>query len=673
METSAVAACAVRGNFIYLYYRSGQRPLTKPLFVLSPQSFSSSGSNTTYSAATSVPINPYTPSSLSQTNSYSQDDTTIIAPSKDDDERTIDATPDIGPTTAPSSGGDSALFIQVQNTYNSSPSLETLGLQASSISIAATSSFDSRTGIYRYDLLLAFSQPSLSSPLVFQMTAQSPATGNSQDSSISDSTWTPNTFTPPAMTPFGVATQFWLAASASSTPEGSSFYELYSTRESPVLHLSRYDVAKQIVTDVNANIPILADYPTMIKLTGITGFNGAIIGDSSTTATSTGIQFMDSTGSLSFVMTIQDTYDSTACYTSANGQIIKATQGTIETTTVDKSISSGVWSPRSSSNPLPSPILTCAALGNTLYAVVKGGSDGMPMVYTAEMNDWIWRSRQLYNFDNSGGGSGSVGVISTDHNKRSGLSAGSMVGIAVAVVVLGGVGFWWLMRRRRAARDLKGLNGGVEKITVRPPPPGTGGVMVPGQQTYPPAYTTGRAPPPPGSVSISPQLNYHQQVPSSAAGWTTAVYSPSTRAGEHIPMVASSFTTAPPAPLTHINNNMVYSSASSSIPSTPVYSPTTPIVGDKQELTSEDTTILPASSAVGHYQRPSTAMSHNSHQEGSSNTLLGATSQPAGTVRGDNRRQEMFSPALANAQLILQRSQSPPNQTYQELQQPYHR
>ncbi|KAG9062635.1 hypothetical protein KI688_004939 [Linnemannia hyalina] len=300
MESSAVAACAVRGNFIYLYYRSGQRPFTKPLFVLSPQSFSSSGSNTGSHAATSVPINPYAPSSLSQTNSYSRDDTTtIIAPSKNDDGRTLDTATDIGPTTAPSSGGNGALFIQVQNTYNSSPSLETLGLQASSISIAATSSFDSHTGIYRYDLLLAFSQLPPSSPLVFQMTAQSPATGNSQDSSISDSPWTLNTISQPAITPFGVATQFWLAASASSALEGSSFYQLYSTHDSPELRLSRYDAAKQNVTDVSGTILIRADLnPTMIKLTGITGFNGAIIGDSSTTATSTGIQFMDSTGPL---------------------------------------------------------------------------------------------------------------------------------------------------------------------------------------------------------------------------------------------------------------------------------------------------------------------------------------------------------------------------------------
>ncbi|KAF9151172.1 hypothetical protein BG015_007002, partial [Linnemannia schmuckeri] len=237
---------------------------------------------------------------------------------------------------------------------------------------------------------------------------------------------------------------------------------------------------------------------------------------------------------------------------------------------------------------------------------------------------------------------------------------------AVAIIVLGGVAFWFLRRRQRAAKDLKALNERVDKVTVRPPPPGTGAVPGQLQQGYSPAYAAG-PPPPPGSVSMSPQLNYHQQVPSSAAGWTTAVYPPSSRPGEHIPMVASSLTTAPPAPPNH--NNMMYSSAASSIPSTPVYSPT--IVGDKQELTSEDTTILPASSAVGHHQRPSTAMSHNSHQEGSSNALLGAASpSPA---RSDSRMQEMFSPALANAQLILQRSQSPPNQTYQELQQPYHR
>lgn len=661
-SSSAVAACAVRGNSIYLYYRPANGPSTQPLFILSPQPpLSSSGSNTGSPTTASGPINPYAPSSLSQTNSYSHD-YTIITASKSDDERTIDAVPDIGPT-APSSGGDSALFIQVLNIYNSGPSLDDLGRQASRVSIATTSSFDGRT--VTYGLLLALN-PSSGFPLLVQMNSQSPTTGNRQNSSFSDSPWTLNTLPRWSLEPYGSATQYWLAASTSPAPEGSSVYQLFATQANSVL-LARYDVANQVLpVDTMFKLPT-DGYHTMIKLTGITGFDAAIVGDSE-------IYLVDITGSLSYI--IPNLYDSTACFTSANGQIIKATQENIQT----RFLPNGAWLSHQPPKSLPSPILTCATLGNTLYAVVQGDSDGMPKVYTAEMNDWTWRPRQLFNFDNSGNGSGrgggSVGEISTDHTKSNGLSTGAMVGIVIVVVavVLGGIGFWWLMKRRRAAKDLKALNGRAEKITVLPPPPpGAGGVIMPGQQMYPPAYAAGQAPPPPGSVSMSPQVNYHQQVPSSAAGWTTAVYPPSTRPGEHIPMVASSLTSAPATPLTHINNHIVYSSAGSSIPSTPVYSPTSPIVGDKQELTSEDTTILPASSAVGHHQRPSTAMSHNSYQEGSSNTLLSAVSQPAGTGRSDGRMQEMFSPALANAQLILQRSQSPPNQTYQELQQPYHR
>lgn len=302
--SSAVAACAVRGNFIYLYYRSGNRPSTKPLFVLSPQSpSSSSGSGTGSLTATSGITNPYATASLAQANSYGQGDTTTItATSKNDDEKTLAAVPDISPT-APSSGGDGALFIQIQNTSNSDPNLEDLGRQASSVSIATTFSFDGRTGTYRHGLLLAFQQLSARFPLLVQMTAQSPTPGSIQDTSFSDSPWTLNNFPQPTTMPFGIVKQFWLAASASPAPEGSSVYQLFATQGSPVLHLGGYNVAKQAVTNVNGMIPILADLnPTMIKLTGIAGFDAAIIGDSGTPIPSTGIQFVNSAGSLSFVV-----------------------------------------------------------------------------------------------------------------------------------------------------------------------------------------------------------------------------------------------------------------------------------------------------------------------------------------------------------------------------------
>ncbi|KAF9279376.1 hypothetical protein BGZ88_012789 [Linnemannia elongata] len=324
-SSSAVAACAVRGNSIYLYYRPANGPSTQPLFVLSPQPpLSSSGPNTGSPTTASGPINPYAPSSLSQTNSYSHD-YTIITASKSDDERTIDAVPDIGPT-APSSGGDSALFIQVQNIYNSGPSLDDLGRQASRVSIATTSSFDGRT--VTYGLMLALN-PSSGFPVLVQMNSQSPTTGSRQNSSFSDSPWTLKTLSlqPSAS---GYVTQFWLAASASSAPEGSSVYLVFATQDSSGPLFGRYNVANRLIAvDPLFNPSQIEVYQTVIKLTGITGFDAAIVGDS-------GIQLVDSNGSLSYVMTISNPYDPTACFTSANGQIIKATQETIQTTTVNR-------------------------------------------------------------------------------------------------------------------------------------------------------------------------------------------------------------------------------------------------------------------------------------------------------------------------------------------------
>ncbi|KAF9909787.1 hypothetical protein EC991_008110 [Linnemannia zychae] len=694
--SGAIATLAVRGNSIYLFYVTQKNQGTLSALSAQPPFSSSSPTNTASPLPNSGPIIPASASSFSE-QSYGQD-------GGNEGEKQVSAVDSAA--IVPTVPGGSNLYLQPQSISPSA--VAPRGGQFTSISMVSTSSLVPSTNTYRHDLLIACNGRG-QLPLLLRLSPTFPNTGSGPQAGSSPQ-WSFDSNISPPLAPSLTTSYLSLATGSSgrmfdTDSEGSSVYQLVASGPSSVPQVLKFDVTNPsgpiMVPWAPGAVGIRPDLsnPVIVSLKGNSAFDTAVIGVSSSSQLMTAVQIDSESQQLSALLMVQGQFDDTACYTDGNGQIIKATQQTIQSLSVAGM--SGSWIDRktsSSSNNLPTPILACATIDSTLYAVLEGPSG--PAIYTADISpstEWIWRSRPLINIGGSNGGigngnGGSDGALPVDSSDRSskGLSTGAMVGIiAVVLVVLGGALFWFLWRRRQSGAHSKAH--ALDKITVLPPlaPPPQPGVIGHQQHAYSPVFSENSATTTvmvPGHgqparymssqslgqqpvVSMSPQMNYHQPITSPPApGWTTAVYPPSnsTRPGEHIPMVASSLSTAPPPP---ISTAMYGTSTSASIPSTPGYTHASPIFGDKQELTSEDTSfgMQPASSAIGTQQRASSASAATAGA--ASPTDTNNTLVPPGAARNDARVQEMFSPALANAQLILQRSQSPPNQMYQEIPQ----
>ncbi|KAG0267623.1 hypothetical protein BGZ95_002807, partial [Linnemannia exigua] len=584
------AALAVRGNSIYLFYATDKNPSGTLSAISSqpPSSSSSSISNTASPIATS-PVIPASASSFSEQN-YAQDNT---------DRQILAAEPAITPTT-PNNGGGNSLYMQPQ-AISPDTVAPGVGGQVTSISIASTSSYVPSTNTYRHDLLLAYNfrtQPSI----LARLTPMSPGTGSGLQSSSPPASpqWSFDLNPSQSLAPPLGVSYLWLAAGTSGgipaddEHEGTTVYQLVAAGPTVVPQLRIIDVTdsgRPILASPAMGIQRDLSDPVVVRLKNNVQVDTAVIGVSVSSPLTTAIRVNSDLRLQSLLMPVPEPFDGTACYTDGNGQLVKATQQFIQSMSIVFTGGSGSWTDRknpTSSNNLPSPILACASIDNTLFAVLEGPTG--PVIYTADMSaptGWVWRQRQLININN-GNTSGNGGAL-----------------------------FWFLWRRRRASGDFKsrGLGGseGVEKITVRPPlapppQPGAGllhqqhtyspvfsensatAVMVPGQVRYMSSQSLGQQP----VVSMSPQMNYHQPIASTAApGWTTAVYptgGSNSQPGEYIPMVASSLSTAPPPPI----STAMYGAAAvaapvtaSSIPSTPGYShAASPVIfGDKQELT----------------------------------------------------------------------------------------
>ncbi|KAG0289564.1 hypothetical protein BGZ96_006921 [Linnemannia gamsii] len=307
MAPSAIAACAVRGNSIYLYYHSTQNLPFYPLSVLSTQHPSSpSNPNPGPPTATPGPINPYTPSSLSQTNNYGQYDTTTTAASKsNDNEKVLAADPGIAPATPSNDvngGVNGLLYHQPLFLTNSGPNLGSLGNQASSLSMVSMNT-------NRHDLLLAFN--GVKGPVLVRMTPQDPSTGNGLDS-LSGYPWTSRTIQPPVWSGGEAATQLWIAA-----PRGSItrpiVNDIFANGDKlGSLQLGTFDVdyGQQMVILGGGSIPISnSGNPVLVHLDSIStspSYDMAVIGVSSSEPNLTGVYFSRDDRSFFLNKTIPD-------------------------------------------------------------------------------------------------------------------------------------------------------------------------------------------------------------------------------------------------------------------------------------------------------------------------------------------------------------------------------
>ncbi|KAF9173834.1 hypothetical protein BGX21_010507 [Mortierella sp. AD011] len=336
-------------------------------------------------------------------------------------------------------------------------------------------------------------------------------------------------------------------------------------------------------------------------------------------------------------------YDPTSCIVATNGTIVMAS-------------TSGIWSlPYQSDTPtwtsrqppsllpnLPTPILACTVANSKLYAVLQGNAT-LPTIRSIDLrsSSWDWQKVKLTQIPGSGGnGDPSDSNAGNSSSSMNGLSTGAIaaiVAVAVVLLLLGLGFFWW---RRRSAKRMASDTEEIEKA----------GSTVLGYAT--PATQQTRSwetRPSKQELFEQPNNGYQQPQPQVSRSWSsnsvTTADRPYGNPNYQQPYAAY--------PLHQISGNVsaVVTSMPNTVADQYMHSSSSPMgsnhAGDKQELTNEDQVTPPAASASNTFITPH---------------MPDASSQTNGYISpNDPRTMEMLSPGLANAQLILQQSQTPQN------------
>ncbi|KAF9920442.1 hypothetical protein FBU30_009724 [Linnemannia zychae] len=586
---SIIASVAVRSDTLYLYYTTTNQTQGS-LYAISSNNSSSSSFSAASSAALPSTFNNFnSASAIFAEHNYKQDSYSQYGRIQTVADDTISS------AAAPSSAN--TLYIQRQ-TINSASFNDIPRETLTGISLASTSSYDDSLGDYRHDLLLAYNYQNTASVFV-KLVPHTPSPGNGLQPTTakSGSPWWLS-IVQGDLTPANSVVQLRHAPSmpiTSSNPSilGSHIYQLFTT-DSGWTRVRKFDVSssasvKQLgetfYTDIRPGSRVSIIYLTMPN--NVQNYDMAVLNPSwDNSGTNVLVSTPEPSRASNF--TISGKFDVNDCFTNGNGLIIKITQSAIYTNNLGdyRSVSQWTAQQRPGSIPLPSPVLACATNGNTLYAVLEG-----PVIYTAQINNWIWQETSLVNFPQE--------TITED---KKAFPKGAIAGIAVAVVIiLGGVLFWLLWRRKRLGLGLFSSRKKLaEKGTLGPLPPSfTGRESQPGSiMQYSPVFSE-NSPTMVNSttVNITPPITTYQSLPASTAnlnpipstGWASA-YHPATSNRDLIPMVSTSHLNAPQlatVPESPLNNNSFLGYAPS-IPTTPNYAPTGPIVGDKEELTNED-------------------------------------------------------------------------------------
>ncbi|KAF9999072.1 hypothetical protein BGZ79_007290 [Entomortierella chlamydospora] len=335
-------------------------------------------------------------------------------------------------------------------------------------------------------------------------------------------------------------------------------------------------------------------------------------------------------------------YDPTSCIVATNGTIVMAS-------------TSGVWSLPYQSNTLtwtsrqppsllpnlPTPILACTVANSKLYAVLQGNAT-LPTIRSIDLrsSSWDWQKVKLTQVPGNGDNGDPFDSNAGNSNSMNGLSTGAIVAIvAVAVVLLLlGLGFFWW--RRRSTKRMASGTGEIEKA----------GSIVLGYATPATQQTRSWETRPSKQELFEQPNNGHQQTqPQVSRSWSSNSVITADRPYGNLsyqqPYAAY--------PLHQVGGNVpaIVTSMPNTVADRYVHSSSSPMgsnhAGDKQELTSEDQVITPASTASNTFITPH---------------MPDASSQTNGHISpNDPRTMEMLSPGLANAQLILQQSQAPQN------------
>ncbi|KAF9964913.1 hypothetical protein BGZ70_005735 [Mortierella alpina] len=578
-----------------------------------------------------------------------------------------------------------------------------------SVCMVSTSVLDPQTRDYRHDLLLTYNlpQPAVQTqpitPLLFRMT---PNIGNVA-SAQGNATWTLTDESQALGMVPGDVSRLWMASGISGIPgvgpsnspqlEGSAVYLISGTALSTELNVSKRDVSGTgsgqpssviFAESVLSLIDISANHQ-IVRIAGSLAYDVVVVGRCLPPTRGTCLLLIKDFSVLWTAIRSPIEYDPSSCIATANGLIIMATSSTVWTRPYTTLADWTSRQPPSFRPNLPSPILACTTSGSKLFAVIEGNAT-TPDVYTIDLasSNWDWQKASLVMTGNTGSGT-NPNFGSDNSGESKGLSTTVLAVIIAVAVALGlvllGLLLFWKRRRSRQKKQAMGDGQANKPFPNLPPtaaaasaamsgsrgyqpgltPESSGGSMMhafgartsgglqPGKhdltETELTAMSTTNGPPPPGSgawvstgggaVSQAPVysninnngIHGNNGAYSMQPGATTSAYPPSSLAQGH-------------------PSTMHMATPGVSLPM-PVNTPTHPVIftpaappGDKRELSDEDEDLM----------RP--------YQPNASPSVENA-SESSSRLRG------MVSPGLANAQLILQRSQTPQNESSSSIPQ----
>ncbi|KAF9279734.1 hypothetical protein BGZ68_007727 [Mortierella alpina] len=320
---------------------------------------------------------------------------------------------------------------------------------------------------------------------------------------------------------------------------------------------------------------------------------------------------------------------------------------------------------------LPSPILACTVYGSKLVAVTQGNAT-TPDIYTIDLanSNWDWQKAPLVMSANSGSGTNPTSGSNNSSGSKGLSTAVISVIIAVAVVlclVLLGLLLFW---RRRKARQHKQamIAGQAEKAFPNLPPTAAAApAVMSGSGNYQPGFTpessggsmmrafgartSGGVQPDKHDLTetelMAMSTTSGSSSPPGSVAWANAgggmvsqapVYSSNGSNGAYSMQPVATTSAYTPSNMGPGGQPTMHSATPGVSLPMPVNTPTHPVIftpasppGDKMELSDQDEELM----------KPY---------------------QPSNAAETSSRLRGMVSPGLANAQLILQRSQTPQNE-----------
>ncbi|KAK3816275.1 MAG: hypothetical protein J3Q66DRAFT_195564 [Benniella sp.] len=592
------------------------------------------------------------------------------------------------PSSTPNAGGNSntpSLLNHPQTFAFGDPIPLNPSQPITSASMVSTATASPNDSAVHHNLLLALNTPT--GPFLLQLEPQFPNIGDGQTSgkntnNMDTSTWKLTDKSATLKTRLG-ADRVWLSSGqligdpmTGTVPlEGSAIFQLVGSKTSNIIQ--KLDVSAQSPGIPLTGWPVTQTFldntlnPKIIRVDPLTNnqnsgigiaigtYDAVIVGDCQT-STGTCVEFISDSAFAPLMTKLM--YDPTSCIAAYNDVLFMATTDNIWTLPFPNIMAVPQWTarqPPSFAPKLPSPILACTTVNSTLFAVLKGKASS-PAIYSVDLAkaNLDWQEVQLVTVSPVGGSNGNKpnpndgvwGGGSGSGSASKGLSGGIITAIAVVAILAVVLSIVALLLRRRRNQEAsnqdqveKGVSGAATPVGSPPPFSPThpslyssaAGSTVAGLPQYSAAHSIA----PLAKQEVSPNSNHRGPPHMVSRDWShgsltsgTAHPSSSQQPYSHAPYPSNNGSTVG-EPL-----------STTTMPSGSVYAPSSPprtnvIVGDKQELESE------SQSPPISYLQP-----------------VSSTASPAGsptTGTAPDPRQAMISPGLANAQLILQHSQSP--------------